>query len=323
MDTRFEKKAIFRDSQFNGDADFSRAEFNSSADFDGAQFNSSAIFWGTSFKGAQADFKRSSFYGLARFWSTRFDVEMADFGWSQFGGDASFWDAKFGGDAAFKGSRFKGTADFMLAQFNRSVDFMGTRFEKELFFNDVRFISLKISWEFMRDRLICNGQTYLGLIKNFKDMEQFEDADGCYYQYRDWKRKDRDIGWPKFFDYLAWLSCGYGVRWQHTILSGILVMLLFGIYFEYSNIAKSISDLLTQRDARDVRIRNTVKSIKKSLSFSAMILLSLPSDWFPYGKDEYSSSVKSHLYSAILERLIGWGLMLLLIGTLTRLMVRY
>ncbi len=59
------------------------------------------------------------------------------------------------------------------------------------------------------------------------------------------------------------------------------------------------------------------------MAFSAMVILSLPSDWYPYGKDDYSRLVSSHLFAAILERLIGWGLMLLLIGTLTRLMVRY
>jgi hypothetical protein len=63
--------------------------------------------------------------------------------------------------------------------------------------------------------------------------------------------------------------------------------------------------------------------MKQSMLFSAMTLLSLPSEWSPFGRDEYISMLRSHLCAAALERMIGWGLMLLLIGTLTRLIVRY
>jgi hypothetical protein len=124
---------------------------------------------------------------------------------------------------------------------------------------------------------------------------------------------------------MAWLSCGYGVRWQYTILSGIMMIALFGVYFEFNYLAGTTANVLLKRNAQSQNpsISNLWRSTKKSISFSSMILLSLPSDWFPYGKEEYSKLVKSHLYAAILERLIGWGLMLLLIGTLTRLMVRY
>jgi hypothetical protein len=175
------------------------------------------------------------------------------------------------------------------------------------------------------NRLVCNGPTYLALIKNFRESEQFEDADSCYYQYRDWKRKERDPGWPKLFDYLAWLSCGYGVRWQYTIISGVMMIALFGIYFNFNYLAGTMANVFLNRNAQNQNpsISDLWRSLKKSLLFSSMTLLSLPSDWCPYGKEEYSKFIKSHLCAAILERIIGWGLMLLLIGTLTRLMVRY
>jgi len=63
--------------------------------------------------------------------------------------------------------------------------------------------------------------------------------------------------------------------------------------------------------------------LRNAIYFSTMMLLSLPTVWYPPGKEEFTELLKLHMYSAILERLIGWGLMLLLIGTLSRLMVRY
>ncbi len=207
--------------------------------------------------------------------------------------------------------------------FNSSADFVGARFEKELFFYDADFKNFELSWASIGNRIICGGPTYLRLIKNFRDLEQFEDADRCYYQYRNWKRENRPFGWIKAMDYLAWLSCGYGVRWQYTILSGLFVVALFGIYFEFNYLSRSVANFFFRNSRRNPPTSDLWRSVKKSISFSAMILLSLPSDWYPYGKDEYSNTVKSHLYAAILERLIGWGLMLLLIRTLTRLMVRY
>jgi hypothetical protein len=62
---------------------------------------------------------------------------------------------------------------------------------------------------------------------------------------------------------------------------------------------------------------------KESISFSTTIILSLPSDWYPSGKERYEKILKSNLHMAILERLIGWGLMLLFIATLNRLLIRY
>lgn len=321
--TNFKENTTFEGAHFKRTATFQRSFFEKSSDFKGAQFDELVDYWRTRFKGDKITFEGSQFHGPVRFWGTIFDVDAADFDLSLFGGPASFWDTQFYGSSSFQGCKFNETADFTLVHFIGSADFIGCRFDKELYFNDAKFTKLNLNWATVMDRLVCNGPTYLALIKNFKEAEQFEDADNCYYQYRDWKRKERDPGWSKIFDYLAWLSCGYGVRWQYTILSGILVMTLFGIYFEFRYLAGTIANMLLKRDSKGPSFSDLWRSVKRSLSFSTMILLSLPSDWYPYGKDEYSKSVKSHLISAVLERMIGWGLMLLLIGTLTRLMVRY
>lgn len=320
---RFCMDANFKASQFNDTTIFGNAQFNRTADFGKARFEEDTSFWSSKFRNGPANFEETFFNRTVRFWGAYFDVDETDLGWSKFNGPASFWGASFTGDASFTGALFNESADFTLVTFGNSVDFLGTRFEKELFFTDLKFRDLKANWASFSNKLICDGPMYLALIKNFKELEQFEDADSCYYQYRNWKRDQREPGWSKLFDYLAWISCGYGVRWQYTILSGLLVMALFGIYFELRYLAGATANVLLRKRSESTSFSDLWRSVKKSLSFSAAILLSLPSDWYPYGKDEYSKSVKSHLISAVLERMIGWGLMLLLIGTLTRLMVRY
>jgi len=41
-----------------------------------------------------------------------------------------------------------------------------------------------IRWETVNNHLNYQGAAYLTLAKNFKNLDYFEDADACYYQYR-------------------------------------------------------------------------------------------------------------------------------------------
>jgi hypothetical protein len=152
---------------------------------------------------------------------------------------------------------------------------VGTEFINKLYFNDVKFVKLLIVWDFINDKLVCDGPTYLLLIKNFKEMEQFEDADNCYYQYRDVTRKERHDVWGKILDYISWLSCGYGVRWQHPVLSAAAIAVLFGLYYESYGIKRKAANLFHKQEFRNPCKYDFIHNFKKSLSFSVMILLSL------------------------------------------------
>lgn len=340
----FGKSVNFERSKFLGPANFERACFNDRLIFDYAdldnssfrkvQFNNSADFFETQFigptdfsrtvyRGDEANFKRTQFKDYVTFWASSFDTKSSDFEQSKFYKFAIFLSTEFGGDANFGSAQFKDVTDFRFANFSRYTNFLGARFDKEIDLTGIKFTNLQLTWESLNGKLICNGPVYLALIKNFKELDQMEDADNCYFEYREWRRKNSSLGWPKVLDYFAWLSCGYGVRWQHTLLLGVLVMVIFGVYYEIGYLTRAVIDIFNKGSAKKPSLIDLWKSMKKSISLSAMILLSLPSDWFPYGKDAYSNYVRSHLPIAILERLIGWGLMLLLIGTLTRLMVRY
>jgi uncharacterized protein YjbI with pentapeptide repeats len=332
--TIFRKPVSFERTSFEGPANFQQTQFEQGADFIGSKFNNvsfrdatlsghsefrnslfkgTANFFNASFRNGAANFEGARFNGPARFLGTYFDVDSSNFGWSLFNGPSSFWDADFIGESSFKGAKFNQTADFTLVRFDGPADLIGSRFEKELYFNDVKFSVLKVSWDSLKDRMVCNGPAYLSLIKNFKDQEQFEDADNCYYQYREWKRQQRPFGWSKLIDYLALVSCGYGVRWQNTMLMGIGVMVFFALYFS------------AKRGILSSKGSNQFQKLKESLFFSLTILLSAPTDWYVnlFGIDNYRDIVKANKYSIFLERVIGWSLLILLINTLSRVMIRY
>ena len=107
-----------------------------------------------------------------------------NFGGTNFTGSASFIGANFSARADFGRSKFSGYADFLGAEFGGYANFLGAEFDKELTFNDLKFDRLYITWESIKDKLVYNGPAYLALVKNFKVIEQFNDADNCYYAYR-------------------------------------------------------------------------------------------------------------------------------------------
>jgi len=341
FDAVFEGYVNFRNSYFDEEAYFEGAIFNEWAYFNEAKFDRYANFMNSKFD-KRADFKYSRFQDYiefqeavfeadARFWETEFDND-AKFMNVEFSQDAEFWGARFGGDANFAGSNFARYAYFndnpssklSGAKFNKSLILDGTVIykmwlyevdldeESRISLNNSAFSQLFVRWDAIKDHLIYDGAAYLALIKNFKNIEYFGDADDCYYQYR--RNSQSRKSWRElsmYVDILSWISCGYGVRLLHTILSGLSVMVVFGLYF------------LLRLGVTGVDKAELKQKFKKSLSFSAIVLISAPSDWYPFGKRKYSKLIKLYIYSAIFERLIGYGLLVLLIGVLSRLMIRY
>jgi len=325
-DSVFQKDASFVESLFGQMASFEDAQFQSGIDLERTRFESCAIFLHAIFSAGVQSFRDCRFQEAACFNYAAFNSQRSVFSGANFNGPASFWHAKFDGDADFTGAYFSQPADFNFVQFNSSSSFLGSRFASDLFLNSAKFKNLKISWDSIGMRLVTDGPTYISLIKNFRELEQFEDADDCYYHYRDWKRSNRPLGWAKFFDYLAWLSCGYGIRWYHTILTGLFMILLFGIYYgSYESLRGLPANPGGKDDVSSLNspVREFHRVSRRALSFSAIVLLSLPPEWCPSGREDYTRRVRLHLFSATVERMIGWGLMLLLIGTISRLMVRY
>jgi len=285
--TNFNLRADFSDSNFNGFADFGYTNFNNQADFSYSNFNKTSTFVYSKFK--SNPFLNSSFHDDADFSGCNF--EDGAFMNINFFRDTSFSDANFNGPLRFEDSTFKGSLDISRAKFSN-------------FYIDYPYI----------DHIICfYGPTYLALIKNYRDNEQFGFADDIYYKYRFWSQNQKSwTDGSKLIDMLSLISCGYGVRWLYTIYFGIFWMLFFGfVYF----VMISFNDKYES---------GSVQRLVAALWFSAIVLLSVPSELYPHRSGlykDFASKIRYHL--PVLERIIGWGLLVLFINTLSRIMIRY
>ena len=276
--------ASFKGNEFSGgEADFSEAVFSGGfADF------SKSIF-----SGGVADFTETEFSGgYADFTETEFNGGKISFSKAKFSSNAYFRDAQFiGGDTSFTGAVFLGrNADFRGAVFKDIANFDFTfvythltledaknirilRFSNALFWggsticlNGTDYQRLYVHWYQIQNALIFNGEVYLNLVKNFRNIEYFEDADGCYYHYRREKQSMRS--WyeaTKYIDILAWLTCGYGVRPGYTLGWSFGLIFFFGIVFWAGNGIHRI-DMLNRN--------NTKAKVKEEWRFSSVCNMS-------------------------------------------------
>jgi uncharacterized protein YjbI with pentapeptide repeats len=185
-DAEFGGNAYFWDAEFGGNASFSDAEFGGDTNFRRAKFTGrDAIFVGAKFTGGNVYFEEAEFGGNAYFGDAEFGGDT-NFRRAKFTGrHAYFWEAEFGGDAYFEEAEFGGGAYFESAKFTGGYAyFEGAKFDVVLNIDNIKFNRLYITWESIKDRLIYSGPVYLALIKNFKVIERFNDADDCYYAYR-------------------------------------------------------------------------------------------------------------------------------------------
>jgi len=230
--------AVFIGANFSSDASFWGANFSSDAVFIDASFGSDVSFWNASFDN-NASFGLTSFYGYASFCDASFEGD-SDFFRTSFEGDSDFSDASFEGDSNFFRTSFEGDSDFSDASFGGDAIFDFAEFDKVHFsdttftkvsLHEADFKSMKVEWASLKDALIFNGPTYIKLIKNFREMEQFEDADDAYYQYRRLSQANKNWSFSKLGDVFMWLSCGYGVRPWRAPAWGVIIIFIFGLIY--------------------------------------------------------------------------------------------
>jgi len=356
----FAKNAYFMEDNFYGDAHFIESVFDRKVNFDNSYFCGNSFFGSSTLKN-HASYINVDFSGYADFGSLTFEKgagfrntnfgNYADFKDAKFGGDAEFWNAKFDKDAKFTSAKFEDDAEFWGAEFLQNAQFDGAVFNKNAFFNDnpllelkgarfegdlilddavihsmnlknaefgggrislnnSDFNRLKTNWTALKGPLYYNGQVYLALIKNFKEQEQFEDADDCYYDYR-YESKD---GW---LDYVSWISCGFGVRPQYTIFLSAALILLFGIAFWLGEGIQT-SPVPDEKDAGKRKVergRRSWEDLGEALFFSLLVFtFQARGDWRASGKFRLI---------AVVEGVLGIGLIGLFVVTLANIMIRY
>ncbi|MCU0637500.1 MAG: pentapeptide repeat-containing protein [Methanothrix sp.] len=255
-------------------------------------------------------FDHACFSGLVDFDGTSF-TRSANFSGSSFQGDAGFSDAEFAGVANFSRASFATEANFSRARFN-DADFGRARFERnfhlvnakvytlklsDAFFpegsiihlKDLNFNRLVVRWNSIKDHVPFNGSVYQTLVRNFRNLEQFEDQDDCYYQYRKEKHARSQV------------------RPSHTILLSLSIILLFtGIFLA--------GDALQPNAGSGDENGEASISLNDAFYFSSMQFL---------GKTPQNFSIiEGFEFVTVMETLLGWLLMALFLVTLSRVMLR-
>ncbi len=164
---------------------------------------------------------------------------------------------------------------------------------------------MNVEWSTLKDALVFDGPTYIKLIKNFREMEQFEDADAAYYQYRRLSQANKNGSLSKSEDVVAWLTCGYGVKPEYPLIWGVGIILGSAfIYWLGSGIRR-----LKESDGDDSRV-----SFWDAFYFSMVTFTTVGyGDWYPVGR---------YRIVVIIEGLIGWLLLALFLVTLANVMIR-
>jgi len=238
----FAEDAWFSATRFVRDAYFSNAVFSGVTDFNFTRFAEEyVLFDGVRFCGP-AHFEDAEFGRWTNFYGSRFS-EVADFLLATFPGRSFIANVTFEGDANFAGVEFMSFAEFEDSRFEgdfllygSTISYMklnGTTFGENsaVHLNNTEIEGFVIPWRTMEDHLVFRDEVYMGLVENYKRLGWFQDADDCYYHYRRLAQERKPIGWSKATDYLAWLSCGYGVRPDYTFAWSLSIILLFGSVF--------------------------------------------------------------------------------------------
>lgn len=318
-------KANFCGSEFNQSASFNLSQFNHFADFSDSRFEQSAYFK-NSFFYENADFSGSQFLQSASFFDSRFN-QSAYFVWSQFNRFADFRYSQFDQPAYFSDSKFHQSAEFYRSLFQKetsfdrsylkSADFNETKFSGDLSFEGTKIDRLNLtrtgfSKVFLRWKSIghlgYDETAYLLLMGTFKNLNFLEDANDCYYDYRN----DRRATLPLLYqpvDYALMLLYGYGVKPDRPIIWSFVFIALFAGLFWWRQ------GILPVREGEPDEGANRF-SLLEAAAFSAMTLLSggklvfdPPEYKIAPGRPWRDVQISKALF--ILERLLGMVLIIM------------
>jgi hypothetical protein len=344
---RFDGLVSFANSQFGGNANFEGSYFGDDAKFDLVQFSRPVTFMSATFSkelsftnsqlGATTIFMNCKFKDNASFAGTRFASDVifrssrfsrsAVFGLASFGGFSDFANVDFQGEAFFAVAKFADIAHFLDAKFNKDLVLENARIysmqlDNATFGNDSKinlaeadFTRLVVPWSTIRDRLEFNGAAYLALVKNYKNLEWFNDADECYYQYRKISQANEPWGWTKLIDIISWLSCGYGVRVSYTIFWSIFTIFFVGLVLWAGNGMRRFEHigLEVPGDSNNIQVQRV--SLVDAMYFSVAMFTTSQSP-----VNNYPVGVYRHL--AMIEGILGWFFLGLFVVVLSGLLIR-
>jgi hypothetical protein len=346
MSARFFNDTSFGNARFQGDAVFLQSKFEKDVDFNFAQFVRMTSFWETDFHnvsfletefGGHTTFLNSRFLGNATFAATRFNSDVvfrsarflrgSTFGLSNFAGFADFANVDFQEAAFFAVTKFADNAYFVNASFSKDLILEDARLysmqldnvafgkEAKINLNGTDFVRFVVHWDAIKDRLVYNGAAYLALVKNYKNLEWFDDADAAYYQYRRISQSLEPWGWAKISDIISWLSSGYGVKVSYTVFWCLFTILFFGIVYwagkgmnKFEIEGMELPGNPTMRPSKRVSLTDAIY-----FSIAMFTTSQAPVNTYPVG---------FYRHLAMLEGILGWFFLGLFVVVLSGVLIR-
>ncbi len=215
----------FSDAVFNGTADFSNVLFRSTFDFANAVFNGTAFF-------IRADFNNTSFAGTQFYQDANFTISQfrgyTSFSGAQFNHSAFFIRAKFEKDAIFDWSYLK-SADFNQTAISGDLSLKGSQIDS-LDLSDAELSEIILrSWKSI-GHMEYDEMAYQLLLSSFRNRNLPDEANQCYYDYREGRRATLSM-LRQPADYALMLFYGYGVKPERPVIWAFVFMAIFGALF--------------------------------------------------------------------------------------------
>jgi len=219
--------------------------------FFGAQFNESAFF-------NQAQFNQS-----VEFSSSEFDKDSY-FSWCKFNQSADFGGARFGMDAIFDQSYLK-SADFSSTSISNDLSLKGTEIEY-LSLNNAQIGEIVLRpWKNI-GHMEYDEMAYQSLLSSFKNRNLPDEANECYYDYRNARRATLNFLYQPA-DYALMLFYGYGVKPERPVIWAFVLITIFTSFFWWRQ------GILPVRDGEPEEEANRF-TLPEAAAFSAMTFLS-------------------------------------------------
>lgn len=308
----FMQNAIFDNIISDTRLVFQNAKFNESADFQSAEINNGR--WNKCYFNGEANFDGTTFKNIVYFRENYFNGPLKS--GKKYKNDVTFCSSKFNETPSFAGAEFKGSADFSSTQFKKNADFRKANFTgvkvdfKEskiegdidlsnakvggnLSLERTRYNKIYARWEILSNKLIYDDAAYMILIKNFKDLGLLDDADACYYEYRNHRRMTNlttinqegilrtvDIGFRKFVEFFLDNLYRYGVDPLRPLILSLLAIIIFAIIWRVIGVGKPLNGekIRIHKDG-ELRVKmklffEEILSLKEALKFSFLVFIS-------------------------------------------------
>ena len=156
--------------------------------------------------------------------------------------------------------------------------------------------------------------TYETIADKFKENSLNNNFGEYYYQGKCMQRKSLKF-LPKIESYLYWITCGYGERVEYSLFSSLGIVIIFTIIYLFTGISIGGEDVrYTFMTIGQLSMMRFIKDINEAFNLSVGMFSGV-------GFNNAQPTEFSYMVSNI-EMIIGFIMMGVLIGTLTRKIIR-